>query len=285
MIVLKELSEKSKLWGVPVETVDKDWVIGHFLNESYSSMFFQDNLVFKGGTCLRKLYFNDYRFSEDLDFTASEEIVIEKLTQVMQSVINLIYNNVGIKFGEIIHKPQLFNDILMGYELNLPFIGAKHSREKKNLIGSKYLPTIKIDITTKEKIMLTPVQTIIYHPYTDNKEINSKVTAYCLEEIFSEKLRSLLQRSYTSSRDYYDLWYISKFHWQDIRFENVPLIFQEKCKIKNIQYHNMNQFFDDKKVSIVKNSWQETLGRHLRQLPDCNLVLLELKDKLQEIFQ
>ncbi|MBW6474015.1 MAG: nucleotidyl transferase AbiEii/AbiGii toxin family protein [Anaerolineaceae bacterium] len=28
------------------------------------------NLVFKGGTCLRKCYFPDYRFSENLDFTA-----------------------------------------------------------------------------------------------------------------------------------------------------------------------------------------------------------------------
>jgi predicted nucleotidyltransferase component of viral defense system len=27
-------------------------------------------LVFKGGTCLRKFYFDGYRFSEDLDFTA-----------------------------------------------------------------------------------------------------------------------------------------------------------------------------------------------------------------------
>jgi predicted nucleotidyltransferase component of viral defense system len=27
------------------------------------------NFIFKGGTCLKKCYFEDYRFSEDLDFT------------------------------------------------------------------------------------------------------------------------------------------------------------------------------------------------------------------------
>lgn len=31
-------------------------------------------LIFKGGTCLRKCYFQDYRFSEDLDFTATTAI-------------------------------------------------------------------------------------------------------------------------------------------------------------------------------------------------------------------
>lgn len=31
------------------------------------------NLVFKGGTVLKKAYFEDYRFSEDLDFTLLKE--------------------------------------------------------------------------------------------------------------------------------------------------------------------------------------------------------------------
>jgi predicted nucleotidyltransferase component of viral defense system len=29
-------------------------------------------LIFKGGTCLRKCYFPNYRFSEDLDFTSTD---------------------------------------------------------------------------------------------------------------------------------------------------------------------------------------------------------------------
>ena len=32
-----------------------------------------ENWVFKGGTCLKKCYFETYRFSEDLDFSLRDE--------------------------------------------------------------------------------------------------------------------------------------------------------------------------------------------------------------------
>ena len=73
MILRKEISEKSELWGVPPDTVDKDWVLGHFLSAFYQVNEHLDKLIFKGGTCLRKCRFPDYRFSEDLDFTSIDQ--------------------------------------------------------------------------------------------------------------------------------------------------------------------------------------------------------------------
>ena len=34
----------------------------------------RETLVFKGGTALKKCYFGDYRFSEDLDFSGLEDV-------------------------------------------------------------------------------------------------------------------------------------------------------------------------------------------------------------------
>lgn len=76
MIKIRELKEKSSQWGISIETVDKDWVLGQLLNGMYQQRFFVDNLIFKGGTCIKKLYFHEYRFSEDIDF--SSKVVIEK---------------------------------------------------------------------------------------------------------------------------------------------------------------------------------------------------------------
>ena len=60
-------------------TIDKDWILGHFLNAMYSIEEVQQNFVFKGGICLKKCYIEDYRFSEDLDFTLLDKtFVIEK---------------------------------------------------------------------------------------------------------------------------------------------------------------------------------------------------------------
>ena len=68
MILQKEIVQKAQEWKVPPNTVDKDYVLGHFL--SVVVAHYKDELVFKGGTCLRKCYIGNYRFSEDLDFTA-----------------------------------------------------------------------------------------------------------------------------------------------------------------------------------------------------------------------
>jgi predicted nucleotidyltransferase component of viral defense system len=65
----KEIVKIAALKNVENETIDKDWVLGHFLNAMYEFKEVTQNFIFKGGTCLKKCYFEDYRFSEDLDFT------------------------------------------------------------------------------------------------------------------------------------------------------------------------------------------------------------------------
>jgi predicted nucleotidyltransferase component of viral defense system len=49
--------------------VEKDYVLGWILWGIYGKESLSNNWVFKGGTCLKKCFFETYRFSEDLDFT------------------------------------------------------------------------------------------------------------------------------------------------------------------------------------------------------------------------
>jgi predicted nucleotidyltransferase component of viral defense system len=49
--------------------IEKDYVIGWVLAGIYNHPEIRDAWVFKGGTCLKKCFFETYRFSEDLDFT------------------------------------------------------------------------------------------------------------------------------------------------------------------------------------------------------------------------
>ena len=67
---------------------------------------------------------------------------------------------------------------------------------------------IKVDITKKEnEKIFNPVQEKdILHKYSDI--ISKKIYVYTLQEIFSEKARSLFERS--RPRDLYDVWYINK---------------------------------------------------------------------------
>lgn len=57
--------------GVPAPAVERDYVLAHII-AGLGSLGDQHGLVFKGGTALRLCYFEDYRYSADLDFSVVE---------------------------------------------------------------------------------------------------------------------------------------------------------------------------------------------------------------------
>ena len=69
MIDCLEIMEFSREVGLVPEVVEKDYVLGWVLGAIFSHQSLRMDWLFKGGTCLKKCYFETYRFSEDLDFT------------------------------------------------------------------------------------------------------------------------------------------------------------------------------------------------------------------------
>lgn len=55
--------------GIPWEVLERDYVLSWLLVGVTRVDALRDRLVFKGGTALKKCFFGDYRFSEDLDFS------------------------------------------------------------------------------------------------------------------------------------------------------------------------------------------------------------------------
>jgi predicted nucleotidyltransferase component of viral defense system len=156
MIKHKEISEKATEWKVPPDTVDKDFVLGHFLNSFYS---FEDNrnlFVFKGGTCLRKCYFPDYRFSQDLDFTlldAKYKVTVRFLKRIIDECT--MYS--GILFGDVVNKMKKVHDNkLQVDEFVIPFWGANHPKKNRPELNNDNLPKIELDFSYHEDIK-TPI--------------------------------------------------------------------------------------------------------------------------------
>ncbi|HED38416.1 MAG TPA: nucleotidyl transferase AbiEii/AbiGii toxin family protein, partial [Ignavibacteria bacterium] len=121
-----EIKHIAKQKDILKATIDKDWVLGHLLNAFYSFEDIRNSFVFKGGTCLKKCYFEDYRFSEDLDFT-----ILDRGFPVNRAFINRIIKIAEIKseirfFLSEINK-QFYNDIPQGYEVKIKFWGADHN--------------------------------------------------------------------------------------------------------------------------------------------------------------
>ena len=63
---LKVLENTSAQTGFSLWLLEKDYYITLLLSRVNS---LSEGLIFKGGTCLSKVYFSYYRLSEDLDFS------------------------------------------------------------------------------------------------------------------------------------------------------------------------------------------------------------------------
>lgn len=74
MIPIEEIRSFLRDYEVPLSYLRKDNVMSWLLNGIYNDPVLSENLVLKGGNCLRKICFPETRFSVDLDFTKSRFI-------------------------------------------------------------------------------------------------------------------------------------------------------------------------------------------------------------------
>ena len=71
------LQEARHRLGIQWEVLERDYLLSWILAGVGQVPELGDTLVFKGGTALKKCYFGDYRFSEDLDFSEPRPRVLD----------------------------------------------------------------------------------------------------------------------------------------------------------------------------------------------------------------
>jgi predicted nucleotidyltransferase component of viral defense system len=72
MISKQEILQLAAQLNLHPHVIEKDYVLGWFLAGISQHPALNTSWVFKGGTCLKKCYFETFRFSEDLDFTLQD---------------------------------------------------------------------------------------------------------------------------------------------------------------------------------------------------------------------
>jgi len=241
MIPQNEIMEKAREQGVPVSTIERDYA-QNWLLKALSSL----PLLLKGGTGIRKVYIGDYRFSDDLDFTLLEGVENDELTNRIKNAVAIAREESGINFSDDIETQENEN----GFEISVYFQIMQRGESRTK---------IKIDITNEEneKIHLPLSVRRIIHPYSDTLE--AEIRVYALEEIVSEKIRSLFQR--TRPRDLYDVWYL----WDRVEKKKVFEILPEKFRRKNVEMDIKG--FEQRKNDF-KSAWESSLKHQLKALPE-----------------
>ena len=263
MIDKKEILAHSAKYSLSPDTIEKDYVINWVLAGITNSKVLREKWVFKGGTCLKKCYFEQYRFSEDLDFTIMDAAHIRKnfLLDEFRHIGDWIYEEAGIEMPAS----------------HMQFEEYKNPRGNISVAGKlackgplqrrAHLSTIKLDLTNDEVMVRPPVLKNIHHPYSDLDAASLKILTYSIEEIFAEKIRALAERM--RPRDLYDVIHLH----QDKRWNPdraiVLNVLTKKCRFKNIATPTFKSIETASVKAELFTDWNHMLAHQIHSLESC----------------
>lgn len=258
MISKRELFDLRNEWQLDLAVIEKDYVLGWLLAGVAQEPALAQTWVFKGGTCLRKCYYETYRFSEDLDFT-----IVNRGPEAPEDLVPIF-----TRIGEWIVE-QSGIELVLGdraFERRVNRRGKETTGGKIAFRGPnppRSLPNIKLDITSDEVLLDGPDLRPIEHPYSDQPLPVHGVYCYTIVELFAEKLRALAERC--RPRDLYDVVHMHRHPDLIGRAEEVAHRLEGKCAHAGIDVPTLVAIRSSEFRETIEDQWVNMLGHQLPQ--------------------
>lgn len=251
---------------IPNSVLERDYCLAWFLSALAESNF-RTMLAFKGGTALKRCYFADYRFSEDLDFTLIEPISFAEVLQRLETIYATVKKESGITFA---FDREDRDSHVNSHTFYLKYAGP--------------LPTendVKVDITIREHLVFPLKDRPIlrgYDEFTDVPE-GRLVLAYSLQEIATEKVIALADRARSEPRDLYDLWFLITH--AGIQVADLEHAIREKLAFREKPHEGLQESIL-KKEARLKVLWSRRLAYQMIELPEFDEIFRAVRRELRQ---
>jgi len=257
----QEISDFSREFGLAANVIEKDYVLGWLLAGISGHPELGSSWIFKGGTCLKKCYFETYRFSEDLDFTVVQSDHQDEafLVEAFKQIADWVYDASGI---EIPHELIRF-DVYTNPRGKMSVQGRIGYRGPLRPGGD--LPRVKLDLIGDELLVLDPSNREVHHPYTDRPNGGISVRCYSFEEVFAEKIRALAER--LRPRDLYDVIHLFRHDSTKHSRELILSTLEKKCAFKGIPLPTLEFLADKPERAELETEWENMLWHQVPVLP------------------
>jgi len=277
-----EIQQKARKVGVRDQQIEKDYMLSWILQGIAKHEELSKTIVFKGGTVLKKIYFDDFRFSEDLDFTLlNNEITNEQIFAWFKESFEYVLEEANIRLSIIDHNEHDVarlpvraesdeNDAVRqgGINFYISYVGP--------LGGEGNNKKVKVDISRSEKLEFKPIMQTVLLEYSDLTE--HQLLCYPLEEVLVEKMRTVMQRM--QARDFYDIWYLLEQHAMDVNFYLKE--FANKCESKKLNPANFQKKLIER-LPQYKGRWESSMSEQIQNLPDFDQVEREVMRHLRKL--
>src|SRR4030042_97082 len=213
--------------GLNAALIEKDYCCTSLLQYLYRQS--DSPLIFRGGTCIGKVYAGFYRLSEDLDFMISTppEASISVRRKRMAPVREWV-----IRISEEMNILTLPED----------FTGHNGSRQYvayvtyPSVFFTEEAARIKIEVGLRETPLMQPAQMkarpLLMNPFTRKSLVpDIDLTTLSMKEAIAEKLRAALTRLEPAIRDFFDIDYVASRNKMDLNDRHLFELLAEKLKV------------------------------------------------------
>lgn len=218
--------------GVDARVVERDYVLAHIV-ALISASDTEKRLVFKGGTSLRLLHVEDYRYSADLDYSVIQGTEADGHEVIRAAIAR--------------PRPDTITSLSLDSTSDrITYVGP---------LGAAR--TIKLDLADDE-LVVNVAERPLLRRWTDVPEVT--IAAYTTLEITAEKLRCVIQR--LQCRDFLDL----DLLLGDEDLTDVVELFGRKARHKGLDPGSFAEKFE-KRVKEYEKRWEQELGEYLGEVP------------------
>jgi hypothetical protein len=251
---------------IPENVLERDYCLAWFLAMLAQSDL-HDTLAFKGGTALRRCYFADYRFSEDLDFTLLRPTPLDDILRSVDRLFAALEAASAIRFTfdrQDRHGHVNSHTFYLNYTGPLPAPSS-----------------VKVDITIEERLCFPLEQRPVLRSYEEFADLpeNRTIHVYSLEEIAVEKTVALADPARTEPRDLYDLWYLTTEAPIDLS-SLLPGI-REKLEFRQKPFAGIQTAINAKQARF-KTRWENQLTQQMTDLPEFDEVFRAVRRSLRQ---
>jgi predicted nucleotidyltransferase component of viral defense system len=243
------------------DVLERDYCLAWFLNAMAESDL-RTVLAFKGGTALKRCYFADYRFSEDLDFTLREALPFEEIRARLEPVYAAVGQQSGIVFAFDRQEQRVRTNTHTFY---LRYTGP--------LPGNN---NVKVDITINEVLSFPLANRPVLRGYAEFSDIpeNRSILVYALDEIAAEKTIALTDPARNEPRDLYDLWYLTVN--EEVQLDHLLPAICQKLEFRAKPCEDLQAALVRKEARL-RALWNTRLSYQMAALPPFEQVFRELR--------
>jgi predicted nucleotidyltransferase component of viral defense system len=251
---------------IPEHVLERDYCLAWFL-AMLSQSDLKTVLAFKGGTALKRCYFGDYRFSEDLDFTLLEAVPPGQIIHRLEAVYRAVLDNSGIAFAfDREDRQKHVNSYTFYLKYNGPLPAGND---------------VKVDITVREHLVFPLAQRPVLRGYDEFADVpeNRSIQVYSLDEIATEKTVALADRARNEPRDLYDLWHLTSN--QGIQLDRLTGAICQKIQFRSKECKGLEAAILQKEARL-KALWSGRLAYQMTKLPQFDDVFRAIRRTLRQ---